>query len=214
MKIRIKTEHDIKKNLNIKQENHVRDHVSSNNQNANFTRTKTSTNDQVAEDKQKLINTCITLKAENQKLTLSLKKKSDECVNLITEVKKLKQEDLATTETVKRLKLDLEQVKTELADKTDKYEQRISVLVHERKTLEAREKQFQKEVGREARKQSAENKKENIFEVEKVLDDKIKGKMRYFLVRWKGFAPENDTWEKESNLMCPTILKEYFQTKQ
>ena len=38
------------------------------------------------------------------------------------------------------------------------------------------------------------------YEVEKILNKKLfRGKMRY-LVRWKGYTAEEDTWEKEEDL--------------
>lgn len=31
------------------------------------------------------------------------------------------------------------------------------------------------------------------------------------MVRWKNCAPEDDTWEPESSLACPDIVKKYFE---
>lgn len=46
------------------------------------------------------------------------------------------------------------------------------------------------------------------------MDRQVKGKkMREYLVVWKGYPPEYDTWEPEENLdNCPLILQEYFQS--
>lgn len=47
---------------------------------------------------------------------------------------------------------------------------------------------------------------ENVFEVEKIIDHK---EIMHFLVRWKHFSSEDDTWERESDLTCPKLLKQY-----
>lgn len=40
-----------------------------------------------------------------------------------------------------------------------------------------------------------------------------RAKQRWYLIRWKGYAPEFDTWEPEKNLKnCPDILREYLQS--
>lgn len=45
------------------------------------------------------------------------------------------------------------------------------------------------------------------FEVEKVLNAKINklGTWEFF-VMWKGYGPESNTWEPESNLNCPKLI--------
>ncbi|MGH3056499.1 MAG: chromo domain-containing protein, partial [Gaiellaceae bacterium] len=49
-------------------------------------------------------------------------------------------------------------------------------------------------------------------------DRKMPGKARnktkrYFLIRWEGFPPSEDTWEPEENLRgCTESLQEYWRT--
>lgn len=54
---------------------------------------------------------------------------------------------------------------------------------------------------------------ENVFEVEKIIHHKKKKDGMHFLVRWKFFSSNDDTWEHETNLMCPKILEEYKRKK-
>jgi hypothetical protein len=49
--------------------------------------------------------------------------------------------------------------------------------------------------------------------VEQVLDEKFIKGVRHFLIRWKGYEPESDTWEPESTLNCSELIAE-FKAKQ
>merc|ERR1712136_145844 len=37
---------------------------------------------------------------------------------------------------------------------------------------------------------------------------------KMYLIRWKGFASDDDTWEPISNLECPDNIKEYERVKK
>ncbi|RZC42410.1 Chromo domain containing protein, partial [Asbolus verrucosus] len=50
-------------------------------------------------------------------------------------------------------------------------------------------------------------------EVEQVLDEKNIQGVRHYLIRWKGYEPESDTWEPESTLNCSELITE-FKAKQ
>ena len=46
-----------------------------------------------------------------------------------------------------------------------------------------------------------------VYVVETILDKKIKdGKVLYFLA-WKGYGPEENTWEPKENMGCPELIK-------
>lgn len=38
---------------------------------------------------------------------------------------------------------------------------------------------------------------------------KIKGKLHY-LIRWKGFSADSDTWEPDHTLSCPELINKFI----
>lgn len=42
---------------------------------------------------------------------------------------------------------------------------------------------------------------DEIYEVDHILQTKMQGRTRMFLVRWKNYGPEADSWEPKSMLM-------------
>lgn len=50
------------------------------------------------------------------------------------------------------------------------------------------------------------------FEVERIIEVHFKkNKTREFLIRWKGFAASDDSWEPEENLNCPELISKFMQ---
>ncbi|XP_072385360.1 uncharacterized protein [Diabrotica undecimpunctata] len=55
---------------------------------------------------------------------------------------------------------------------------------------------------------------ETQYEVEKVLDDKMIAGVRHYLIRWKGYGQDDDTWEPEDTLNCPDAIKAFKDAKK
>ncbi|KAK2586789.1 hypothetical protein KPH14_011814 [Odynerus spinipes] len=51
---------------------------------------------------------------------------------------------------------------------------------------------------------------EQEYEVDKIVGHRtIKGR-RQFLIRWKGYGEESDTWEQEKDLNCPKLIENFL----
>lgn len=52
------------------------------------------------------------------------------------------------------------------------------------------------------------------FQVEKLVEQRtIKGR-RQFLVRWKGYGEDSDTWENEKDLNCDKLIEEFLAEEE
>lgn len=58
-------------------------------------------------------------------------------------------------------------------------------------------------------KKSTPTKSSPVYEVDALIKHRSTARTREFLVRWKGFKPKDDSWVKETNLLCPQILEKY-----
>ncbi|KNZ78045.1 Testis-specific chromodomain protein Y 2, partial [Termitomyces sp. J132] len=48
------------------------------------------------------------------------------------------------------------------------------------------------------------------YEVDEILDSRIVRSQLQYLVRWKGYRPEDDTWEPQKNLnRAPNELRDF-----
>lgn len=74
-------------------------------------------------------------------------------------------------------------------------------------------KTIERSSSRFKRKSKRREDKIDIYEVQSILDHKITKKQRKYLVRWKGYDSDHDSWEDEANLNCPRILKPYLKSQ-
>lgn len=51
------------------------------------------------------------------------------------------------------------------------------------------------------------------FEVEQILDHKMKWRKRHFFIKWQNFDNTHNSWVKEDFLNCDDILKQYLKSK-
>lgn len=174
----------------------------------------TNSSASIIEEKNRLLDILTHLKAENQQLTFHLKKTSDDCISLKSENEKLVQNTTTMTAEMNSLKCNLSQAKSESVKKDAEHKQRVAHLLHENQLLSAQKKQLETTIAHSDHDKSDGNGK-RVYEVGQLLDDKMKTvRVRHFLVRWKGFTAKDDTWERESNLMCPTLLEKYIEKKK
>ncbi|KAJ2783471.1 hypothetical protein H4R18_001680 [Coemansia javaensis] len=52
------------------------------------------------------------------------------------------------------------------------------------------------------------------YEVEAIVDDRIERGKREFLLKWKGYGHDANTWEPEEHLACPAMVAAYLAQKR
>ena len=55
---------------------------------------------------------------------------------------------------------------------------------------------------------------EEVYEIDHILGHKGDGDDRSYLIRWKGYGPEGDTWEPVSNIHTDEVIQDYLSKIQ
>lgn len=169
--------------------------------------TKIKNEEMLSQNEQKIQ----TLLNEKKKLLLQIeakKENANRCSMLMARLDKADEES-------KRYKKECEKQKSELISLTRENKQ-LSAQIKQLRScgeniqLEIHDYNQSNEIKEKTNKIDQHN--DEIYDVEDILDHKIKNKQNYFKIRWKGYDETNDSWEKESNLNCPRILKKYLKT--
>ena len=68
-------------------------------------------------------------------------------------------------------------------------------------------------MGKKNRKRKArevdEGQQEEVFSVEKIVSKRVVGGKTQYLLKWKGYDSDENTWEPEENLDCQDLLEEF-----
>lgn len=161
----------------------------------NVPRSLTSQIDILKQEKSKIVDELMVVKAENQKMFLDVQHK-------VRDIGRLKRE----MESANR---DWQAENNRITHENSRLAQENKLLMHEKKSLLAQVKQL-KESGIE----NVDPKNSDVFEVEKLLKHRmIKGK-RSFLVRWENYSSKHDSWVNETDLHCENLLKNYLTTNK
>lgn len=215
--VKIKTEADIEKHLGIKVER-------KNSIDSIPGKSSVASNeaDLLRAEKVNLITEIDLLKSENQYVNFQLNEHKNELTAVKLKydqnVQKFNREIAKISLGLKTAESEIQKLKKEHLEEKAIDKKLIDKLDSEKKILSARVKQIQScthlNVSSNGEHTIDKNDgAENEYEVDKLIADERVGKTRYYLVRWKGYGREDDTWEKEQNLSCPTILEEYNKRK-
>lgn len=139
------------------------------------------------------------------------------------ETKKKRPTITSLLETISKIKIEHQRTLFALNKKNEKLT--ADLLVANQKNIESQNKidHLQKEnkeliakieqLTSQANKSGKQTKKTDDYAVEDIIDDKIVRRKKYYLVRWKGYGKEEDSWEPKTNLNCPYLLDKYEESK-
>lgn len=164
-------------------------------------------------EKKALVAKIVGLQTENQRIVFDLQNKICQHEAIIKEKvnveQNLSEKIFNLTEELKKTRSEAAIMQSNLNDQKDRDKDTISQLTYENKKLTARINQLQTGINQQESEQKENT--DNVYEVESLIRHKKKKNGMHYLVRWKNYTSEYDTWEKEENLMCPKILESYKQ---
>lgn len=204
-KIPIKTERDVEHRLEVKTER----------KSSGQDELKSSLNSW-KEEKQAFVQKIVALKADNhQNLLLQMKAKAEFDTMALSKQKlekKLLDKEAEFAMAMKKFDLEISKAKKELDEMKIKNDKIISDLKRENQLLTARIKQYQTGMQQKSFFENQMDRANMEYEVEAILNHRITANGRHYLIRWKGYGSDEDTWEKETNLSCPKMLKSYIKS--
>lgn len=218
--IKIKSEDEIQRNLGIKIES--KNETANEHQTESVTLSDMSKIKMLTNEKSNLVVEVVSLKLENQKTCFELKEKKNELIKIKMEndekFRELNEQISTLTAKLRIAENESVQLKKSVTEKQAIDKKSIADLTREKNILTARIKQLQSGalLNSPNVQETSDNGgyDSNVFEVDKVIGDKLVDGTLIYRIRWKGYGPKDDTWEKEDNLFCPTILEEYKKSKK
>lgn len=213
-KFPIKTERDIERRLQVKTEPSSSLRTTQNEfQATQFTPTIWK------KEKQMLVDKIVALKGENHQNLLSQKKKQAQYDALLLTNQKLghtiSENEAAFSMQLKELQLKLLKTENEISEIKSNSEKLISDLKREKQMLMAQVSQYKTGMQQKScfENQNSRSKVVNEeYEVDAILKHRETSSGREYLIHWKGYGSEEDSWEKAANLSCPKMLNKYIRS--
>lgn len=144
------------------------------------------------------------LKSKNNGMFFELQK-TKESLNLIQkENGTLKSNNHQIEQELKSNALQLEKLVNELVD----IKANNKLLKTENQQLDARYKELLAGINQNQNDEE-QDETSGSYDVEQILDHKMKRKTIMYLVRWAGYDPSHDSWVPESGMDCSEILSNY-----
>lgn len=160
---------------------------------------------QLTEEKSKIIDELLTLKADNQKMFYDLKLKQQEIDSLKAEAKSMKIQFETLEKNGNFAQNQVTQLKLELKKSLAHIEQLENINKENIPVIN--------ECNNDVTDNSSnDSNASQVYEVQKILNHRVVRGKRLFFIRWKGFDENEDSWVKEKDLNCPELLEKYIKS--